>query len=161
MRGSSMAASDSASGENLEHKRGFLDKVRDNIQKISIQHFFEHQNGTKLPYVKELRESAELITIFLKGPIDVNTVPVVCTDFQGKLERYLDKNILLDFEEVTHVDSSTVADLILLLGQLQQRHRKLGVTHAGGILENYIEIDNLRPLIRIYSDEAEALRELS
>lgn len=144
-----------------EGKNSFLKNFRDNLKKIQVRHLFEHQNGSKLPYVKELKETEELIIILLQGPIDIETVPVVCMDFQGKLERYLDKNILLDFGAVTHVDSSTVADLILLLGQLQQRHRKLGVTHVGGILENYIEIDNLRPLIRIYNDETEALRELS
>lgn len=134
--------------------------VRDNIKMIQLDHIFRHHDGTNLPYVRAIQEMENLIIARLKGPIDVTTVPAVSMDFTGKLRRYLDKNILLDFREVTHVDSSTIANLIFLLIQLQHHHRKFGITHVSPALESYIEIDNVRELFRIYSDEAEALKEL-
>lgn len=140
-------------------KNNFIQAVGNNIKKIRLQHFFARADGTAMPYMKAIHETANLIVAQLQGPIDINTVPVVHADFQGKLERYLDKHILLDFKAVTHVDSSTIANLVFLLTQLQQRNRKLGITHIDETLENYITIDKVTSLIRVYKDESEALKD--
>lgn len=142
-------------------RKQFIENIEKNIKKIRLRHFFEHQDGTMLSYMKAIKETTDLIIAQLQGPIDVETVPIVCLDLKGKLERYLDKNILLDFKDVTHVDSATVANLVYLLNQLQHRHRKLGITHVSATLESYINIDKLGALIHVYKDEGEATRELS
>jgi len=128
---------------------------------IFLERILKHRDGRILTYVKNMREIDNLIEIYLTGPIDVNTVPCVCADLQGKFSKYLDRNILLDFSDVTHVDSATIANLILLIKELQQRHRKLGVIHVGDDLESFIELDKVRTLIHIYMDEEEALKDLS
>ena len=73
---------------------------------------------------------------------------------------YLNKHILLDFKEVTHVDSATIANLIFLLNQLQHHQKKLALTHVSLTLEHYIEIDKVRSLIHVYGNEEEALKAL-
>lgn len=153
---------DPSSPQNSEGKiRQFIQEIEKNINEIRIHHFLRHRDGAALPYVLEVRDTENLITIRLQGPIDKVTVPVVCVDFRGKLKSYLDKNILLDFSDVTDVDSATVANLIFLLNQLQQNHRKLGVIHAGSELENFIEIDKVKSLIHVYGSEEEALQDLT
>lgn len=131
-----------------------------NVRMIHLDHVFKRCDGSPLPYVKAIKEMENLIIARLHGPIDFTTVPIVYTDFKSKLRRYLNKNILLDFREVTHVDSSTIANLIFMLSQLQHHNRKFGITHISPILEHHIEIDNVRPLIRVYKNETEALAEL-
>ncbi len=148
--------------QNGEGKiRQFIHEIEKNINDIRLHHFLHHKDGAPLPYVSEVRDTGNLITIRLQGPIDKVTVPVVCVDFRGKLKSYLDKNILLDFRSVTDVDSATVANLIFLLNQLQQRQKKLGIIHVGDELENFMEVDKVRSLIHVYGSEEEALRDLT
>ncbi len=130
------------------------------IKEIRVEHIFRSSDGSHFPYVKEMRETDSLIVTYLCGPIDSSTVPIVFMDFKGKLSRYLNKHILLDFKEVTHVDSATIANLIFLLNQLQHHQKKLALTHVSLTLEHYIEIDKVRSLIHVYGNEEEALKAL-
>ena len=137
-----------------------LEEAISKIKNIKIEHIFRSSDGNRFPYVKAIRETNSLLVICLLGPIDSNTVPVVFMDLKGKLNRYLNKHILLDFREVTHVDSATIANLIFLLSQLQQHQRKLAVTYVSPALESYIDIDKVSPLIHVYKNEEEAIRGL-
>ncbi len=137
-----------------------IEEMISKIKDIKIEHLFGAGSGGHYSYVKEMRETDSLIVTYLRGPLDSSTVPVVFMDFRGKLNRYLNKHILLDFRDVTRVDSATIANLIFLLNQLQQNHRKLAVTHVSPVLENYIDIDKVRSLIHVYGDEAEAVKAL-
>lgn len=145
--------------KNGEKRKNFIANIRENIGKIRFHYLFHHPDGTAMSYLKAIHETADLIIAKLQGPIDIETVPMVHADFQGKLERYLDKHVLLDFSAVTHVDSATVANLIFLLTQLQHRHRKLGITHVNETLKNHLTIDKVSSLIRVYKDESEAVKD--
>jgi len=70
---------------------------------IQVEHLFRASDGRHFPYVKAMQETESLVIVRLRGPIDSNTLPIVFYDHQGKLNRYLNKHILLDFEDVTHV----------------------------------------------------------
>lgn len=137
-----------------------IEEMIGRIKEIKIEHLFGAVSGGHYSYVKEIRETETLIVTYLRGPLDSGTVPVVFMDFRGKLNRYLNKHILLDFGDVTDVDSATIANLIFLLNQLQQHHKKLALTHVSPALENYIDIDKVRSLIHVYGDEEEAVNAL-
>lgn len=129
-------------------------------QNIQVEHFFRANDGSHFPYVKTMQETERLIMVHLRGPIDSSTLPIVFMDVKSKLSRYLNKHILIDFKDVTHVDSATVANLIFLLKELQHRDRKLALTYVSSELEDYIVIEKVRSLIHIYENEEEAIRAL-
>lgn len=125
-----------------------------------IADIFKDRQGRALPYIKEIRKLDQLTIVRLKGEIDSETIPVISDNIDGQA-KYLDRNILLDFEDVTNVDSSTLAYIITLLDKLQKHHRKLGVINTNSLLDNYLSIEKVDSVIHKYKDENEALKELS
>jgi len=128
---------------------------------LRLKDIFRDKNGKTLPYVKDITRSGAVVIVKLHGFIDSNTIPTIEADISDKRYNYLDSNILLDFGEVTHVDSTTLAYLISLLHSLKAHHRRLGIINAGAALLNYINIEKVGELVHIYKTEEEALKDLA
>ena len=135
--------------------------VRKNIRVSSIEDIFKNQNGKTLAYIKEITELDNLAIVRLKGSIDSHTIPIIKANLGSDVERYLDKHILLDFKEVTRIDSATLASLIQLLNDLKVHNRKLGIINMILLLKNYLSIAKLESVVRVYKDEKVALKDLS
>jgi len=71
------------------------------------------------------------------------------------------KDILLDFEKVTHTDSATVAALIDATFIFKKEHHKLGMINLGENLRSLLEIFKVNNLVYFFSTEADALKQLS
>ena len=101
-----------ASKRNLKRTKQKMKQVMKNVGgyvKIpSIKHIFEHKNGKAFDYVKQIKEISDLEIVRLKGSIDAYTIPVIIANLSDSIKRYFDKDVLLDFKEVTNVDSSTL-----------------------------------------------------
>lgn len=122
-----------------------------------IPEIFRDKKGQPLLCIKEIKRLENLTIVRFKGSIDSSTIP----DIEKYEKNELDRNILLDFKDVSHIDTSTVATLILLLNDLKKSHRKLGIINATEQLISVLTIERVGTLIHIYKDEKEALRELS
>ena len=149
---------------NFKKAKEEMERVMKDARKYvkipNIEDIFKNKNGKYLSYVKEIKEIDGLVIIRLKGYIDTYTIPAIRTNFVSKAKKYLDKNILLDFKEATHVDSTTLASLIQLLNELKKRNKKLGIANATPLLKKYLDINKLRSMIQIYKNEDAALKDL-
>ena len=140
-----------------------MEEFGERLKALNIEDIFKNKNGKPFAYIKKIQETDDLAIIRLKGAIDSYAVPVL-TDFgkqnSGRTERYLNKHILLDFKEVTHIDSSTLALLIQLLKELKEHNRKLGIINAPLFLKDYLSITRLKSAVAIYKSEKTAVRAL-
>ena len=125
-----------------------------------LERLFKNTTGELFNYLRKVEEAGDLIIERLQGAIDAATIPVIEEGLKGRIEKYLDKNILLDFKDVTHVDSATLAALIILLDQLQCHHRRLGIINPHPELMSYLAIEKIDKLVRVYEDEAQAVADL-
>jgi processive 1,2-diacylglycerol beta-glucosyltransferase len=134
--------------------------VEKNVKIFSIRDIFKNKDGKIFTYIKEIKEIDSLVIIKLQGYIDSHTIPIIRDNFSDKIKKYLDKNILLDLKEVTHVDSSTLASLVQLLNELKKRNRKLGIVNTTFVLREYLKITNLESVVQVYKSQTDALDDL-
>ena len=140
--------------------RRIMRGVEKSVKIFSVRDIFKNKNGKIFNYIEEIKEIDILVIIKLKGSIDFHALPIIKANFENKIEKYLDKHILLDFKEVTHVDSTTLAALIQLLNELKKRNRKLGIVNITSILREYLKIANLESVVQVYKSQTEALDDL-
>jgi anti-anti-sigma factor len=138
-----------------------IDYIRNHGVILRIEHLIKGTDGRLYPHIKEVKEIPNLIIIRFKGNIDSETLPILDENLDDILEQYLDKNVLLDFADVTHVDTSTLASLVLLLDKLQKRQKRLGIINARAVnLDDHMNIGKIESLIRIYKSEEKAIEDL-
>lgn len=125
-----------------------------------LKDIFKDKRGGPLPCVEEIKRLDRLSIMRLKGDIDFDTVRCASDNIREEMKASFDRNILLDFRRVTNVDSSTLAYLISLLGQLQKQHRKLGVINTDDRMDNYLVIERVSSLIHKYNSEEEAVKDM-
>lgn len=140
--------------------RRIMQGVEKNVKIFSIRDIFKNKDGKIFTYIKEIKEIDSLVIIKLQGYIDSHTIPIIRDNFSDKIKKYLDKNILLDLKEVTHVDSSTLASLVQLLNELKKRNRKLGIVNTTFVLREYLKITNLESVVQVYKSQTDALDDL-
>ncbi len=114
-------------------------------------------------FLKSLDEHQNIRIVRLKGPIDVSTIPEIQV-FRKELRAqtgFQSKHVLVDFKEVTHVDTSSVAGIILVMSEMKATQHRLGVIHAEQTLIERIKLLKLQEIISLYSTEPEALQALN
>ena len=72
------------------------------------------------------------LTIVLNGEIDHHTAKEYISGITSKLEAYLPKSCVLDFQDVTFMDSSGIA---VVINTLRQMSRMDGVLYISGLCE--------------------------
>ena len=141
-----------------------IEAIGERLKASNIEDILKNKNVKALTYIKKIQETDDLVIIRLKGAIDSDAVPFL-SDFgkqnPGRTERYLNKHILVDFKEVTHIDSSTLASLIQLLKELKIREKKLGIINATLFLKNHLNIAKLESIVKLYRSEKVASKDLS
>jgi anti-anti-sigma factor len=133
-------------------------KSRTRIQ--SVVDIFRDEEGKLLPSIKETKRLSQTTIVRFQGVIDSSTIPIISKNIKSEMKVYIDRNILLDFSEATHFDSSTLAYMISLLSQMKKRDRKLGLINTSSEMDNYLDIERVRSLVYVYKNEKEALKSL-
>jgi len=127
-----------------------------------ILDIFKDKSGKLLPSIKEIKRLNGTIIVIFQGVFDSSTVPIIGTEITDEMKEYVDRNIILDFKEVTHIDSSTLAYMISLISQLKKQNRRLGLINTQDTsLESYLEIQGADSNIHIYKNQKEALKDFS
>lgn len=122
-----------------------------------------HKGNSRPSSIWRIEDRAAIRIIRLQGPTDMETVAEL-ESFWKKMEgqkNFRHKDILLDFEKVTHTDSATVAALINATAILKKEHHKLGMINLGEKLSSLFEIFQVNNLVYFFPTEADALKQLS
>jgi len=115
----------------------------------------------ELPFVKEIKMISDDITVVrLAGAIDLAAMPPVERAMR-KNRSHLDQNIVLDFTEVTHIDTATLAVLIYVLNRLKKRHKKLCLMWINDTVREHIRIAKLEPIIHVFDTLEDVVATLS
>lgn len=139
----------------------FVGGVKKHVKMPKLADIFKDKEGELLPCVKEVKRIGQITIMRLQGSIDSATIPHLSENISDDMRRYLDRDIILDFKDVSYVDTATLAYIIFLLDKLQKQRRKLGIINTTPLLESHFEIEKVGALVRVYKDEEEALKELS
>ncbi len=108
------------------------------------------------PMVKAIEKYAGFSVIRLTGAFNFNTIPPV-EDIIKKNQEHLDQDVVLDFKDVTRIDTSTLAVLIYIINRLKHKHRSLSLINCNKLVKEYIRIGKLESVIRIHDTLTDAL----
>lgn len=92
----------------------------------------------------------------MNGEIDINTAPQIKKAFDKMLSEKREK-ILINFKEVSYVDSSGLATLVEMLKNIRSYGGKLKLSSLSPKIRSLFEITKLEKLFDISNDEEEAL----
>ena len=126
-------------------------------------HFFKKHESTKPPYLERIDQLPKLDIVRLKGGMDQSMIPVAEERIQenrhhgGKIE----KNILLDFSKVEHVDSAMIAFHIIHLREYRQKGFDIGFINVTQQLHGLLDIFKDEAIFNVFASETEAVSVLN
>ena len=92
----------------------------------------------------------------MSGEIDINTSPQIKKVFDKILSEKKEK-ILINFKDVSYVDSSGLATLVEMLKNIRSYGGRLKLSSLSSKIRSLFEITKLEKLFDISNDEEEAL----
>lgn len=110
------------------------------------------------PFEANVRFQSEAATIDLQGEINAFAEKALLEAYQ-RAEAQNPASIILNFNQVTYINSTGIALIVGLLAQARKSHRRLVVF---GLSDHYVEIFNITRLVdfmKIFPDESSALEE--
>ena len=120
-----------------------------------FRNIFKNNDGKVMSYVNGIEVEGETAIVRFKGEINASTIPIIksncCKDAK------LDKNILIDFKEVTQIDSATLAFLVEIIKELRGKNRKMAMLNVSDKQQKLIEVTKLDGLFDSYNNEDAAL----
>lgn len=94
----------------------------------------------------------------LEGEININTSGELRKAFDNIIKND-DKKVLIDFKDVSYIDSSGLATLIEMLQRLKKIGGSLRISNMNERVKNIFEITKLYKLFDIFDVRQEALKE--
>ena len=120
-----------------------------------FKNIFKNKNGMTMPYVSGIEVEGETAIVHFKGEINANTIPIIKNNCCKKAK--LDKNILIDFSEVTQIDSATLGFLVEIIKELGEKNRKMAILNVSDKQKKLIEVTKLDELLDSFDTEEDAL----
>ena len=114
--------------------------MADNLMKVSIQ---DKAGGIKL--------------VFVKGEVDLSTSPGLRSKILELFKGETPKTILIDLQEVVHMDSSGIATLVEGLQASRKNNSAFVLCGVAGVVKSVFEIANLDKVFEIYENQDAAL----
>lgn len=117
-----------------------------------VMNIFRFHKAEKFPpMVKGIEEHENFSVVKLAGGFDFETMPSIEKVIrEHKGHGHFNKDIVMDFKEVAHIDTSTLAVLIYIMNTLKQVHRKLCLINCNKLVRDYIKINRLQSVIHVY-----------
>ena len=104
--------------------------------------FFSGEKGDLPTFIHAVDDFPHVKIVYLKGPLD-NSTSVEMDRFFKKAQKspaHLDKNVLLDFRKVEHVDSVAIAQLLKAMTVLKNKKRHFGLFNVSEKMRSMLEI---------------------
>ncbi|MDD5423559.1 MAG: STAS domain-containing protein [Candidatus Omnitrophica bacterium] len=117
-----------------------------------MMNIFRFNKAEKFPpMVKAIEQYETFSVVKLAGGFDFYNMPSIEKVIrEHKGHGHFDQDVVLDFKEVTHIDTSTLAVLIYIMNTLKQRHRKLCLINCNKLIRDYIKVNRLQSVIHVY-----------
>lgn len=124
---------------------------------------FRKRKKEKPPYLDRIDEFPKLDIVRLKGRLDKNMVPVVEERIREnrKLGSKIEKNVVLDFAKVEHVDSALIASHVIHMKEYQEKGFEIAFINVTKEWKVLADIFKGNAKFKIYPTEADAVRELN
>ena len=99
----------------------------------------------------------------LRGAINQHTVSELerFRKWVGKHKGFHHKHVLLDFKEVTRVDTAAVAEIIQQVSILKTGNLRLGAINLSPTVRGMFQVLKVEKLIAFYENESEALEDMT
>ncbi len=105
--------------------------------------------------IQLFKETNGIAVLKIRGGFTKETSPA----FQGVCDEVVKndaiRGVLLDFKDVSNVDSSAFACMIDFIGEHAKDKIKIGIVHLGQQANELLEILKIHPYIKVYDNEAE------
>ena len=100
--------------------------------------------------------------IRLRGPIDQTTVSdlEIFRKWVAKHRGFTHKHILLDFKQVTRVDTAAVAQIMQAVAELRSKQYRVGVIHLNKMYRDLLRMLRVDEWLVFYTNESDALNDL-
>ena len=99
----------------------------------------------------------EGVAVFqVTGEINISTSP----ELKKLFEKDPKKKIVIDFENVTYLDSSGLATLVEVLKKTKNQGGALGLSNMPGKIKSLFEITKLDKLFSIFQSQADAVSQV-
>ncbi|MFH1593538.1 MAG: STAS domain-containing protein [Candidatus Omnitrophota bacterium] len=102
-------------------------------------------------------EKSGILVCYLNGEIDINTAPQLKKIFDRIVDAKKEK-LIMNFKDVSYVDSSGLATLVEILKGLRSYGGKLKLSNLSTKVKNLFEITKLEKLFDITPEEEEAIK---
>ena len=98
------------------------------------------------------------VVCFLEGEININNSPELRKAFDGIIKRQ-NKKVLVDFSNVSYIDSSGLATLIEMFQRLKKIGGALRFSNLDQKVKNVFEVTKLHKLFEIFDAREAALKD--
>lgn len=100
----------------------------------------------------------DVIICRAEGEININTSPELRKSFDNFIKNKTTK-ILMDFKEISYIDSSGLATMIELLQRLKKIGGRFRIYNMDQKVKNVFEVTKLHKLFEIFDSEETALKD--
>ena len=99
----------------------------------------------------------------LRGPINQEAVSELerFRKWVAKHRGFRNKHVLIDFKNVTRVDTAAVAEIIQEASELKTAHFRLGAVNLSEAVRGMFQVLRVEKLISIYDNESAALADMT
>ena len=127
-----------------------------------IELFRKHKKD-KPPYLERIDELPKVSIVRLKGRIDQTTIPTIDSRIEENRREgsAINKNVILDFSKVEHVDSATIAFHMIRLKEYQEKGFKVAFINVSTAFRVFIDMFRENEEFKIFASEDEAVKELN
>lgn len=97
------------------------------------------------------------LVVTLVGELDHHSAEEVRVKIDDRIERDNIKKVIMDFKEVTFMDSSGIGVVIGRLKKIKNRDGKVCITNVNKRVDKVFTLSGLYKIITVYNDVNEAL----
>ena len=122
--------------------------------------FFE-KGGDAPQSIYSLEDYPSIRIVRLRGSIDQTTVAELerFRKWVAKHRGFKHKHVLLDFKNVTHVDTAAVAEILQAVSELKTAHFRLGAINLNEAVHGMFQVLKVEKWVQVYKNESEAVED--
>jgi anti-anti-sigma factor len=111
--------------------------------------------------IEGLEDYPSIRIVRLRGPIDQTTVAELerFRKWVAKHRGFKHKHTILDFKDVTQVDTAAIAEILQTVVELKTAHFELGAIHLNDKVRSMFQVLKVERLVHFYDNESEAVEE--